>query len=80
MSNYLRKPTKRRKQAGAIDLGGENEESIIIPPPPKRPPDRNLSYDHLGENDAMFERNKEKNFDGKKIRGLNLSGFQDMVS
>ena len=36
----------------------------------------------MGENDALYERNKEKNFDknGNKMKGLHVGGFNEMIN
>ena len=81
MSNYIRKPIIRKKPAGAVDL--EEDEADRAPKrrgPPPKPHDRSYTYDDLGEQEAMLERNKEKNYDGKRIRGLDYTGFGDLVT
>ena len=43
-------------------------------------PNKDYSFDHLDGTKALLERNKEKNFDGKRIKGLRVNAFADMVT
>ena len=69
--NYLRKKVVRKKISGSVDLQ-DFEDPNAAPIPSKLPKsiEKNMTFDTLGNNDALLERNKSKNFDGKKIRGL----------
>ena len=82
VQNYIRKPIKRKKTSkvpGTVDL--EDEPIVLVAPPkPLKPLGKDYSNDHLGNNDRLYERNKQKNFDGKKIRGLNVNGFADIIT
>ena len=42
---------------------------------------RQYEFDDLGESAALYEKNKEKHFDGKRVRGINSNNrFVDMVT
>ena len=65
---------------GAVDLSADDHTNVPDNRRKKKNPlGKDYSFDHLGENEAMFEKNKDKNFDGKRIRGLKPNkGFVDM--
>lgn len=56
---------------GAVDLSADDQSNVPDNRRKKKNPlGKDYSFDHLGDSEAMFEKNKDKHFDGKRIRGL----------